>query len=183
MADLRFEDKVEAVHEALRAAEVPHAIGGALALAFYGEPRATKDIDVNVFIPVEHRSVVVAAFAKLGIVTTDRADPDRDGWEQFKWGQIPVDVYYAYDPFHEAMQRDARDLPYGEPLLPFLSPEHLAACKAIFDRPKDWLDLDQMLFALDEFDSAEALHWVEHVVGSDDERYRRFADAIERLRG
>ena len=29
--------------------------------------------------------------------------------------------------------------------IPILAPEHLAVCKAMFDRPKDWLDIEQML--------------------------------------
>ena len=32
-------------------AKIPHAFGGALALAYYAEPRATIDIDLNLFIP------------------------------------------------------------------------------------------------------------------------------------
>ena len=36
-------DFVLAVHERLEHANVPHAFGGALALAYYGQPRATLD--------------------------------------------------------------------------------------------------------------------------------------------
>ena len=54
-------DKVIAVHEALRKAKLPHAIGGALALAYYAEPRATIDIDLNVFVSPERWEDVVGA--------------------------------------------------------------------------------------------------------------------------
>ena len=38
--------KVIAIHEALLDAKLPHAFGGALALAYcVGEPRATRDVD------------------------------------------------------------------------------------------------------------------------------------------
>jgi len=40
-------EKVVAIDSALTG--LPHAFGGALALAYYAEPRATVDIDVNVF--------------------------------------------------------------------------------------------------------------------------------------
>jgi hypothetical protein len=43
-------EKVVAIDRALD--DVPHAFGGALALAYYAEPRATVDIDLNVFVPV-----------------------------------------------------------------------------------------------------------------------------------
>jgi hypothetical protein len=40
-----------AVHAALDDAGLPHAFGGAIALAYCTlEPRGTRDIDVNVFI-------------------------------------------------------------------------------------------------------------------------------------
>lgn len=45
-----------------RASDTPHAFGGALGLAFHvAEPRATRDIDVNVFVPVDAAPAVFAA--------------------------------------------------------------------------------------------------------------------------
>ena len=49
MSGLTLAQRVEAIDAAL--SELPHAFGGALALAYYAEPRSTIDIDVNVFIP------------------------------------------------------------------------------------------------------------------------------------
>jgi|SRR3954468_3100122 len=46
-------DKVSSVGVALSEARIPHAFGGALAVAYYGEPRATGDIDVNIFIAAD----------------------------------------------------------------------------------------------------------------------------------
>ena len=46
---LRFVELVEAVHEGLDSAGVGHGFGGAIALAYYvGEPRATRDMDINI---------------------------------------------------------------------------------------------------------------------------------------
>jgi hypothetical protein len=42
-------EKILAIERALT--DVPHAFGGALALAYHAEPRATIDIDLNVFLP------------------------------------------------------------------------------------------------------------------------------------
>ena len=44
-------EKIVAIHQALDAADVPHAFGGALALAWCTErARGTIDIDLNVFV-------------------------------------------------------------------------------------------------------------------------------------
>ena len=55
-------ERVVALDAAL--ADVPHAFGGALALAYYAEPRATIDIDLNVFVPAERFEDVAAPLAR-----------------------------------------------------------------------------------------------------------------------
>ena len=41
-----------AVHfaQALQAAKIPHAIGGAIAYGFFGAARGTHDVDINLFV-------------------------------------------------------------------------------------------------------------------------------------
>lgn len=171
-------DKVVAVHEALRLAKIPHAIGGALALAYYAEPRATIDIDLNLFVPTDRWMDVVDALAPLG-VDTDRLDSEallRDGQCRLWWGENAVDLFFAYDEIHEEMRERARRLPFADETLPFLSPEHLAVCKAMFDRPKDWLDIEQMLVANDDLNVFEIEHWLQRMVGPDDLRLKRLKE-------
>jgi hypothetical protein len=171
-------DKVIAIHEALRTAKIPHAIGGALALAYYAEPRVTIDIDLNLFLPAERWQDVVAVLAPLGV---DASELDseallRDGQCRLWWGENAVDLFFAYDLIHEEMRKQARRLPFGGETLPFLSPEHLAVCKAMFDRPKDWQDIEQMLLLADGLDVAEVDRWLTQMVGEDDPRLRRLRE-------
>ena len=60
--------------------------------------------------------------------------------------------------------------------------EHLLACKALFDRPKDWLDIEQMLLTVDDLDARDALRWVERGAGETDHRPNRLRDLIQRDR-
>ncbi len=54
-------DKLIHVHATLAEHAIPHAFGGAIALAFYGEPRGTRDLDINIALPpAEHRRVLDA---------------------------------------------------------------------------------------------------------------------------
>jgi hypothetical protein len=46
--ELTLKQKVLLVMDALEQAGVPAAIGGALALGYHAEPRATSDADINV---------------------------------------------------------------------------------------------------------------------------------------
>lgn len=171
-------DKVIAIHEALRSAKIPHAIGGALALAYYATPRTTIDVDVNVFIGTERWQAVFAVLIPMGIEARD-VDPaalERDGQCRLWWGSNPVDLFFAYDPIHEAMQGDSRRVPFTDMTIPILSPEHLAVCKAMFDRRKDWLDIEQMLVAADELDVDAVERWLGKMVGKDDARLERFQE-------
>lgn len=179
---LSLPKKVIAIDEALDAAKVPHAIGGALALAYYAEPRATIDVDVNVFVPSERWPRVRDALESLGVNTaTDTTALARDGQVRLWWDRNPVDLFFSYDPFHDEMRRAARRVPFAETTIPILSPEHLAVCKAMFDRPKDWLDIEQILVATDPLDLPEIEAWLETMVGEDDPRMQRLREILVRL--
>jgi hypothetical protein len=175
-------EKVVAIHRQLEAAKVPHAIGGALALAYYAEPRVTVDIDVNVFVATDRWPQVREALAPLGVdVTLDLPVLERDGQVRLWWGRNAVDLFFSNDELHEEMQRSARRVPFGQATLLILSPEHLAVCKAMFDRPKDWMDIEQMLVATDPIDLAEIERLLERMVGADDPRIEKLGEVKARL--
>ncbi|MGK2957800.1 MAG: hypothetical protein ACSLFB_05250, partial [Acidimicrobiales bacterium] len=49
---------------------IPHAFGGALALAYYAEARATIDIDLNVFVLGDRFTDLAKRLAPLGVDTS-----------------------------------------------------------------------------------------------------------------
>ena len=72
-------------------------------------------------------------------------------------------------------------MPFGEDRLPVLSPEHLVVCKSVFDRPKDWLDIEQILVCNAELDIQEINSSLERIVGRDDHRKERFEKVLRRV--
>ena len=170
-------EKVVAVDRAL--ADVPHAFGGALALAYYAEPRATVDIDVNVFVTVAEAPDVIARLRELGVAGDAAPDAlERDGQVRLWWDRNPIDLFFSYDPFHDAARDAARRVPFADTEIPVLAADHLMVCKAVFDRPKDWVDLDAMLAAGAPIDPAEVLRWVSRITGPDDPRFARIARVL-----
>ncbi len=173
-------EKVTAIDAALSAARIPHAFGGALALAYYAEPRATIDVDVNLFVDPEQADAVAAALTPLGIEPNpDRAALERDGQSRWRWGRTPVDLFFANDPIHDAMRDRVRKVEFGDDRIPILSPEHLLLCKVAFDRPKDWVDIEQMVLLTPGLDRAEIDHWLDRILDEPDERRSRLAELLD----
>lgn len=175
MSEPSLPDKVVAIQRQLTGARIGHAFGGALALAYYAEPRATIDIDLNVFVAPDDYRPVYEALAPLGFADeVDEVALARDGQCRWWWGRTPLDLFFAYDAIHDAMRQATRRVPFGDDELTILAPEHLVVCKAVFDRPKDWLDIEQVLVCVEQLDTDEIDRWLTRIVGSEDPRVQRF---------
>jgi hypothetical protein len=110
----RLPEKIVSLHERLDSEVLPHAFGGALALAYYAEPRATDDIDLNVFVAPNAIDAVEQALAPLGVRgEVEHTAVERDGQCRLWWSRTPLDLFFAYDPIHRAMRDATRLLPFG----------------------------------------------------------------------
>jgi hypothetical protein len=142
----------EAAHrlaECFRDAELPYAIGGALALSAWGAPRATKDIDGSVFVTEDQLARVVDALERAGVIV-DRAsvgsEVARIGLFRGRLGTTVVDVFISQHPQSADMRARAQTLTDGSGRsLCFISPEDLCIHKLIYGRPKDVIDLERLL--------------------------------------
>jgi hypothetical protein len=182
--EVALDEKVVALARALAAARIPHAFGGALAFAYYGEPRATMDIDVNVFVRPSRAGEVFDTLAPLGVAAHRRAisEADRDGQVRLHWGRTPVDLFFAYDAFREHAAERIRSVPFGDVTIPILAPEDLLVCKTVFDRRKDWIDIDQILaLTAGDLDIDDVRRWVTRIVGTDDPRVGKLNAAIAEI--
>ncbi len=142
-------ERIVAVHRALAGAEVPHAFGGALALAWCTQrARGTIDIDVNVFVPASSARAVFAVLPS-GVRVDDEAVrlAERDGQVRLWWDHVPLDVFLDTTAFHHDVSRRIRHEPFLGIEVPFLDCRDLAVFKAFFDRTKDWADLEEMAAA------------------------------------
>ena len=73
------------------------------------------------------------------------------------------------------------DAPFAETTIPILSATHLVACKVVFNRAKDWLDLEQMLIAVPNLDVGEIPRWLDHLADAGDVRTKRFNELRRRV--
>ena len=142
-------DKIIELHLALDRAEIAHAFGGALALAWCTEmARGTIDIDVNLFLdPAQAPAVFDALPPAVELTDKGRGEVARDGQTRLWWSQTPLDLFFNTTPFHQAVATRARVESFGGKQVPFLACRDIAVFKAFFDRPKDWVDLAEMASA------------------------------------
>jgi hypothetical protein len=173
---LSLSDKIISTHRCLAEAEIPHAIGGAVAVGYYGEPRSTLDIDVNVFVAPNCWPAVRAALDPLDIDLEGEEDLGRVNEVRLDWEPNSLHLFFSSDPLHQRMQEAIREVPFAEGSIPIVAPEHLVIRKALLDRTKDWIDIEQILVATNPLDLGEIEDWLERMVGEDNPRMEKLAE-------
>ncbi|HEY5647574.1 MAG TPA: hypothetical protein VIS76_16610 [Pseudomonadales bacterium] len=177
MSDLTA--RIVALHQALTGADLPHAFGGALALAWCTRrARGTIDIDVNIFVSVADRDRVLDALpAGVKVTRRDRSLLAREGQVRLWWEGTPVDVFLNTTDYHVAVAGRIRAERFAGTRMPFLSCLDVAVFKAFFNRTRDWADLEEMQ-AAGTLDVDRVAGIVATYLGEDDERL----PLLERLR-
>jgi hypothetical protein len=171
-------ERLVALHKALARARIPHAFGGAIALAFWThDPRGTSDIDVNVFLPVSDAGRALDALPEgVDRPPGTEAVIARDGQVRLWWEGTPIDVFFDYVPVHADAARNRRSVPFEGIRIPVLGPVELTVFKVMFDRTRDWADIEAMLErgTVDLEAVRQALH---PMLSADDARFARLDQA------
>jgi hypothetical protein len=176
-------EKLVAIHRALARRRLPHAFGGAIALAYWtSDPRGTSDIDVNIFVPSGDAARALAALPE------EIAQPEglaeliaREGQTRLWWEETPVDVFFDYHPMHAAAAEHKAVVPFAGTKIPILGATELAVFKAMFDRTRDWADIEAMI-AAGTLDLRAVKAGLRKLVPKGDERFARLDEAVRRAR-
>jgi hypothetical protein len=184
---MHLDEKVALLARTFADAGVPHAFGGAIALAYYATPRGTRDVDVNVFLPASAFDRIVDLLLPLGVdppTATLRRTLERDEQVRLTWDSTPLDLFFSYNELHDACVARKRNVAFGAQQIAILSAEDLAIFKTLFDRDKDRRDLREMLLAQGaDFDAAYATDWLERILAPADERLAGFRALVDERAG
>jgi len=130
---------------------LPYAIGGAIALGFYAPPRATMDVDVNVFVPPQtDLARLLDTLSAAGFVPADDAASLRtqactEGQFQGAIAGMRVDVFVPAIPFYAQLEARRQQVPLlGRPIW-IVGAEDLVVLKLMFFRRKDLADVEAVL--------------------------------------
>lgn len=112
-----------------------YALGGATAVGFHGEPLATRDIDVFVFLDPPIGSVLVS----LDPIFTNLA---KKGFSEFEDEGLlvhgyPLQFLTARPGLETEALEKARRIKWENHTVRVMTPEHLAAIALTVGRPKD----------------------------------------------
>ena len=163
--------KIVELHTCLKQADIPHAFGGALALAWCtSSARGTIDIDINVLAESDAIDSVLEALP-VGVAwqQKDVKRLHKDLQHRLWWDQTPLDLFFNSTNYHDALATRVRWESFAGQEIPFLSCVDLAVFKVFFDRTKDWADLEAMREA-DTLDLDFVAGVISHYLGADDPR-------------
>ncbi len=169
-----------AVDKTLTEARLEHAFGGAIALAYCTEePRGTRDLDVNIFVAPERAPEALAALpAAVAVSVADIDAAEREGQVRVWWEEdTPIDLFLDVHDFHSEVEKGVRWVSFEDRTIPVLGCLALAVFKALFDRTKDWADIEEMI-RRGSFDVGEAVARLERLVGSDAPAVHRMASLV-----
>jgi hypothetical protein len=178
-----FAQRIVVLHRALAAAELRHGFGGAVALAYHVlEPRTTRDIDINVSVATDAAASVLEVLPEGIDVEAGAAEViHRDGQIRLWWDGregVPVDLFFPQHEFHEHVARAITFVPFLDTEIPIISATHLVIFKTLFNRPRDWPDIEAMLDA-GSVDTSDAVAWVERLLGANAEPLARLTRLAE----
>lgn len=127
---------------------VEYLVVGGFAVAAYGYPRYTGNLDVFIAISPSNAQGIVATFREFGFGSLDIQEQDfLDDDMIVEIGREPLKIQVMTSISGVAFEecyRSRAHLDFGGRILPFISYEHLLLNKASTKRSKDRIDIEEL---------------------------------------
>ena len=149
--------------------KIPYAVMGGLAVRVYAIPRFTKDVDLTISVD---REQLPKLFDALEVVGCEIPPAYRSGWldsvaglplfktEMYENGHsIEVDLFVAETDFQQELINRRREIDIPEGRIAFASPEDLILLKLLASRPRDLIDVQDILFTMGQLDTKYMERW------------------------
>jgi hypothetical protein len=148
---------------------VTYALMGGLAVRAYSIPRATLDIDVTLSLDRERLSELYSALEQQEYAVPE---PYTSGWVDEVKGMhlvklrryigghsIDVDLFLAESPYQHELLRRRRLADVEARQLWIAAPEDLVLLKLVSGRPRDLIDVGDVLFTQGQLDVPYMRRW------------------------
>lgn len=134
--------------EQLEARGQEYAVGGAIALGFWGVPRGTVDVDLTIFLSPDHPSECIALLEDLGCefeASVVSRSLREHGFCGVNFGGLRLDVFLPIVPIYEAARSRRKCVELAGQTVRVWDAESLVIFKMMFFRRKDLADVEQIL--------------------------------------
>ena len=128
----------------LKRAEIPCMVIGGQAVAMYGRPRFTQDIDITIALtPDEAEKILRAVDESFTILPEDVRRFVRETWVlplEHRETKVRVDIIFSITPFEQEAIEKARKIEIDGVPVPYALPEYLVVQKIMAGRARDLED-------------------------------------------
>jgi hypothetical protein len=164
-----------------------YALGGAIALGFWAEPRNTLDVDVTLYLPLDDPQGCMRLLEQIGC-EFDRRRTEQTLKEhtfcQVQLLGLRLDVFLPMSSFYEPAKTRRREVPLGNRQAYIWDAETLCVFKMMFFRRKDLVDIQSILRS----QGASFDHdWVEksliELYGQRDPRINQWRELVAEVQG
>ena len=129
---------------------VDYAVGGALAIGLWSEPRSTIDVDITLFLDPKTPDQCVSLLESIGCgIDKDKATAmlREFGYCRVSWRDCTVDIFLPTTPFLISAKHRRSSLLFCGREVRFWNAEVMAVLKMMFFRQKDFVDLEKVIRA------------------------------------
>jgi hypothetical protein len=163
-----------------------YALGGAIALGYWGAPRGTIDVDLTLFLPPDKPSDCACLLQDIGceLSAAEAVKSLREhGFCRVAYAGTRVDVFLPIAPFYEAARTRRKRVELGGRPVMIWDAESLAVFKMMFFRRKDLADVEQILRAQGpQFGRAWVREQLAEMYGARDPRLAAWDDLVREVR-
>ena len=94
-----------------------------------------------------------------------------------------VDLFFSHHAYFEQCDERAITVPFEEFEIRVLQVEDITNFKVMFNRGRDWVDIEQLLFStVDRFDIDYSTRWLSEMLDADDSRVARLREMYDTIR-
>ena len=149
----------------------PYVVMGGIAVRVHGIPRPTHDVDFTVALERSGLSRFFELATAKGFAVPEAYE---SGWVDHVAGMplvklriyldehgVDVDIFLAESSFQQSLLQRRQLQEYEGRKIHFVSPEDLILLKLVANRPRDLLDVADVLFVQGPLDEAYLRHWAD----------------------
>jgi hypothetical protein len=177
-------DVAEQLAKALATRGHDYALGGAIALSYWAQPRGTMDVDLTLFLPAEKPSELAWVLGDIGCelrAAEAIASIREHSFCTAEYAGFRVDVFVPNIPFYEAAKARRRLVPIGQQQAMIWDAETLAVFKIMFFRRKDIADVEQILRTQPALDRPWVRRQLVEIYGERDPRIAQWDELVNEL--